>query len=131
MAVTNKMGTGRRKTAVARVILKNGKGELKVNGHDIETYFKGRKSYINKILMPLKVTETLGKFDIRVKVEGGGLTGQSDSVSLGIARALLQVDENFRKPLRAYGLLTRDQRMVERKKYGLRKARRSRQYSKR
>jgi len=124
-------GTGRRKESVARAVVKPGKGVISINGKDIETYFQKRALYINKVLMPLRVTDLLGKFDVTVNVYGGGLTGQAGGVSLAIARALVELDETNKSVLRKNELLTRDQRMVERKKYGLRKARRSRQYSKR
>ncbi|HOJ49948.1 MAG TPA: 30S ribosomal protein S9 [Spirochaetota bacterium] len=123
--------TGRRKTSIARVRIKKGKGIIKVNGSTIEDYFVNRKVWVEKVYAPLKVTDNFGKYDIYINVQGGGLTGQADACSLGIARALVKIDETNKSVLRRNGLLTRDPRMVERKKYGLRKARRARQYSKR
>jgi len=124
-------GTGRRKESIARVRVKPGKGKISVNGKAVEEYFHGREIYVQKVLASLKVTDTFGKLDVTVNVFGGGLTGQSGAVALGIARALVKMDEANKKALRKNGLLTRDPRMVERKKYGFRKARRSKQYSKR
>jgi len=126
---------GRRKESVARVYLKKGKGEIIVNGRPAEEYFSA-EPYIKErlqqvVLKPFEVTGTLGKFDVKARLDGGGITGQLEALRLGIARALLGVDEGFRPILRAHGLLTRDPRMVERKKYGLHKARRAEQYSKR
>lgn len=126
---------GRRKEAVARVYLKKGKGAIIVNGRPAEEYFSA-EPYIKErlqqiVLKPFEVTGTLGKFDVKAHLDGGGVTGQLEALRLGIARALLGVDESFRPILRAQGLLTRDPRMVERKKYGLHKARREEQYSKR
>ncbi len=126
-----KWGTGRRKESVARVRIKPGKGEIKINGKELDHYFNNRAMYINRILLPLKVTETFGKYDVFINVHGGGLTGQAGAVVLGISRALLKVDESNRTVLKSNGLLTRDPRMVERKKYGLKKARRAEQFSKR
>jgi len=128
-------GVGRRKTSVARVYLKPGDGKIIANGKPVEEfftadpYFKKRLSEV--VLKPFTATGTLNKFDVKANIKGGGTTGQIDALRLGIARALLKVDEDYRKALRKEGLLTRDSRMVERKKYGLRKARRSEQYSKR
>jgi len=124
-------GTGRRKTSVARVRVKKGKGLITVNDKKVEEYFENRKVWVEKVYAPLKVTDSFGKYDIYINVYGGGLTGQADACSLGIARALVKIDEKNKSVLRRNGLLTRDPRMVERKKYGLRKARRARQYSKR
>ena len=123
-------GTGRRKAAVARVFLRPGQGRIMVNGKDFQDYFRGIFKGV-QALEPLKVTGTAGRYDALITVHGGGPTGQADAIKLGVARALLKVDPNFRAPLKQAGLLTRDARVVERKKYGLRKARRAPQYSKR
>lgn len=126
---------GRRKEAVARVYLKDGEGRIWVNGRPAEEYFAGfafSKEYIQRhLLTPFYITGTLGKFDVMARVEGGGITGQLEALRLGIARALVGVDPEFKKPLKDVGLLTRDAREVERKKYGRRKARKKEQYSKR
>jgi small subunit ribosomal protein S9 len=121
---------GRRKTSVARVILRNGNGKVTVNGKAFEKVFP---MLLNRedILSPLKVTETEGTYDIIVNVNGGGTTGQSGAVKLGIARALVAINPDFRKALKPDGLLTRDPRMVERKKPGRPKARKRFQFSKR
>lgn len=124
------MGTGRRKTSVARVRLKEGSGEFKVNGRAFDTYFVVERDR-EMIQAPLKLVDRLGKVDVTVRVSGGGTTGQTGAVILGIARALQAVDPSFHHKLADAGFLTRDSRMVERKKYGLRKARRSFQFSKR
>ncbi len=123
-------GTGRRKAAVARVFLRPGSGRIIVNGKDFQVYFRGIFKGI-QALEPLKVTATAGRYDALITVKGGGPTGQSDAIQLGVARALLKVDPNFRATLKKGGYLTRDSRIVERKKYGLHKARRAPQYSKR
>ncbi|MGB9840488.1 30S ribosomal protein S9 [Thermovenabulum sp.] len=122
--------TGRRKTSVARVWIKPGNGQITINKRPFEEYFT-LETLRQEVLKPFAVTNTLGKFDVVAKVEGGGFTGQAGAVRHGIARALLQIDESFRPVLRKEGLLTRDPRMVERKKYGLKKARRAPQFSKR
>ena len=122
--------TGRRKEAVARVRLMPGTGKMIINGRPIEDYFK-RETLKMIIEEPLQVTETLGKFDIVARVVGGGLTGQAGAVRLGISRALVLYDETYRPILRRRGFLTRDPRMVERKKYGQPKARKRFQFSKR
>jgi small subunit ribosomal protein S9 len=127
---TQNYGTGRRKTAAARVFIKPGKGEIMINGKTPEQYF-GRETSRMLVRQPLELTESTGRFDIHVTVSGGGPTGQAGAIRHGISRALLQYDENFRKVLRSTGLLTRDAREVERKKVGLHKARRAPQYSKR
>lgn len=124
------LGTGRRKTAVARVRLTSGTGKITVNGRAFEAYFP-LESQRMAAAQPLTVTASTGKFDVRIAVDGGGLSGQADAVKLGIARALLTVDANLRPVLRAEGLLTRDPRMRERKKYGQPGARKRFQYSKR
>ena len=131
--ITNYYGTGRRKNAVARVYLRNGNGKIIINGKeykDLINYFQ-RSTLIQHIIEPLNVTNTNGKFDMIIRVNGGGLSGQAGAVRLGIARALLQYNSDLRKTLKEKGMLTRDTRMVERKKYGLKKARRAPQFSKR
>ncbi len=126
----NVIAIGRRKTATARVVLKGGAGNVFVNQKPLEQYFKIEVLRKN-ILEPFEVTSTAGRYDVRARVSGGGPTGQADAIRLGIARALVEVNDDHRKALRTRGLLTRDPRMVERKKYGLRKARKRFQYSKR
>ena len=135
-------GTGRRKSSSARVFLRPGKGEIKVNNRVLEDYF-GRETSCMFIRQPLEAVDVLTKFDIYATVVGGGISGQAGAIRLGIARALVKYDEkdmpedaeprpdSFRRKLRARGLLTRDSRRVERKKVGLHKARRATQYSKR
>ena len=124
-------GTGRRKTSVARVRLITGEGEVVVNGRSLEEHF-GNAVNLGEILMPFRVTGTEGRYNAMIKVEGGGVTGQAGAIRHGIARALLEVDEaTNRLPLRQAGLLTRDPRMKERKKYGLKRARKAPQYTKR
>ena len=132
MAVNNPYiwGTGRRKTSTARVRIKAGTGKFVVNGAEMEKFFLTPDTR-RQALMPLSITETRNNYDIWCNVEGGGITGQAGAVSLGIARALRAENENFEKLLRDNGLLTRDSREVERKKYGRHKARRSTQFSKR
>lgn len=121
---------GRRKTSVARVILKEGTGKIVVNGKDFESFFP---QILNReeILSPFKVTSTLGTYDALVNVDGGGITGQTQAVRLGISRALVDINPDFKPTLRKEGFLTRDPRMVERKKYGRPKARKRFQFSKR
>ena len=121
---------GRRKTAVARVILKQGSGKFTINKENADEYFKS-EALTQESLQPLKVTETLGNYDVYVKVSGGGISGQVGAIRLGIARALVSNDEEHRTVLRANDFLTRDPRMVERKKYGQPKARKRFQFSKR
>ena len=131
-------GTGRRKTSVARVTLTPGKGKITINGHDVDEYFTN-KILILDLCQPLDVTKTREMFDIEIKVKGGGLSGQAGAARLGIARALLDYDkdtdpsseDSFRKALKANGFITRDARKKERKKPGLKKARRAPQFSKR
>ena len=124
-------GTGRRKSSVARVrVYEGGTGSIIINGRDIEEYF-GLETLKMVVRQPLNATETLGKVDIVATVTGGGVTGQAGAIRHGIARALLVLDENYRATLKAAGLLTRDPRMKERKKYGLKAARRAPQFSKR
>lgn len=127
---TQILGTGRRKSSVARVRLKEGSGKVLINESPLEKYFTREKDRAYA-LFPLKVTETLGKYDVYVNVLGGGSTGQSGAVSMGIARALREASNNNVEKLRAYGLLTRDSRMKERKKYGQKAARKSFQWTKR
>ncbi len=124
-------GTGRRKTSVARVRLLPGEGEIVVNGRSLEEHF-GNAVDLGEISMPFRVTGTEGRYNVMVKVEGGGHHGQAGAIRHGIARALLQSDpEGARLPLRQAGYLTRDPRMKERKKYGLKRARKAPQYTKR
>lgn len=123
-------GTGRRKTSVARVWLRPGQGTVTVNRRAFESYFP-RETLRMVICQPLQVTNTLGQFDVRVNVGGGGMTGQAGAVRHGIARALLSFDDKLRQTLKRAGLLTRDPRMRERKKYGQPGARKQFQYSKR
>ena len=124
-------GTGRRKSSVARVhLFPGGTGSITINGRDIDDYF-GLETLKLIVRQPLVTTNTLGKVDIVATVTGGGVTGQAGAIRHGIARALLAVDESFRAPLKAAGFLTRDPRMKERKKYGLKAARRAPQFSKR
>ncbi len=122
--------TGRRKTSAARVFLKPGKGVLMINGQKADEYLKRMQSKM-VILQPLETIEQVGKFDVNVTVTGGGENGQTGAIRLGIARALTAFNPDFRPALKKAGFLTRDQRGVERKKYGLRGARRRGQYSKR
>ena len=123
-------GTGKRKTSVARVILRPGDGGSWFNGRTIEDYFP-RAAHRTLALAPLKVADAEGTYDIRVRVQGGGPTGQAGAVRHGIARALVEADPNLRLPLKRAGFLTRDARQVERKKAGLHKARKAPQFSKR
>lgn len=124
-------GTGRRKSSVARVRLVPGSGQMIVNGRPGEQYFQFNNSYVSAAKAPLETLGLENEYDILVNAHGGGLTGQSDSVRLGVARALCELDPNNRKPLKTEGYLTRDPRATERKKYGLHKARKAPQYSKR
>lgn len=123
-------GTGRRKRAVARVRLLPGNGQILINDKDIDVYF-GLETLKLIVRQPLKLTETVDKFNIIAKVEGGGTTGQAGAIRHGIARALLKAEDNYRPAMKSAGFLTRDPRMTERKKYGLKKARRAPQFSKR
>ena len=123
-------GTGRRKSSVARVRLYNGTGSVKINNRDIDEYF-GLETLKLIVRQPLALTGNGEKFDVVVSVNGGGVSGQAGAIRHGIARALLQYDENLRPVLKKAGLLTRDPRMKERKKYGLKAARRAPQFSKR
>jgi small subunit ribosomal protein S9 len=124
------MGTGRRKTSVARCRLKPGSGKWEINGRTLEDFFSGEKQ-LETVVAPLKATNTIGTYDIWVRVEGGGITGQAGAILLGIARALQVLNPSLHPLLSEGGFLTRDSRMVERKKYGFKKARRSFQFSKR
>ncbi|MBS3995667.1 MAG: 30S ribosomal protein S9 [Alkaliphilus sp.] len=130
MAKVQYYGTGRRKTSVARVRLVPGEGKILINGRDIDTYFN-YETLKRDVKMPLVITESIGKYDVLAKVEGGGFTGQAGALRHGISRALLKADIELRPTLKRAGFLTRDSRMVERKKYGLKKARRAPQFSKR
>ena len=123
-------GTGRRKSSIARVRLYPGTGKITINGRDVEDYF-GLETLKLVINQPFGVTETVGKYDIVANVTGGGISGQAGAIRHGVARALLLADDTFRAPLKKAGLLTRDPRMKERKKYGLKAARRASQFSKR
>jgi len=127
---TDFLGTGRRKTSVARVRLATGTGKVTVNGRSLEDYFP-LETQRNDVLLPLNLTDTNNKLDVRINVCGGGMTGQAGAARHGISRALLNVDPNLRPLLKSAGLLTRDPRMKERKKYGQPGARRRFQYSKR
>ena len=123
-------GTGRRKSSVARVFVYAGTGKITINDRDIDEYF-GLETLKLLVNQPLEVTGTTGKFDIVCTVSGGGVTGQAGAIRHGLSRALLQYDEELRAPLKKAGFLTRDPRMKERKKYGLKAARRAPQFSKR
>jgi len=123
-------GTGRRKEAVARVFLRPGNGKVTVNGQDFNEYFQGLVRAV-AALEPLRAVDALGRFDAYITVRGGGKSGQVDAIKLGIARALVQYNPDYRAKLKPLGFLTRDARVVERKKYGKHKARRAPQYSKR
>ncbi len=129
-AVEKFYGTGRRKSSVARVYLKPGKGNIVINKRDIDEYF-GMETLKTVVRQPLVATDTVGKYDVQVNVRGGGTTGQAGAIRHGIARALIKADEEFRPTLKQAGFLTRDPRMKERKKYGLKAARRAPQFSKR
>ncbi|GAB4383016.1 MAG: 30S ribosomal protein S9 [Elainellaceae cyanobacterium] len=125
------LGTGRRKSAVARVRLVPGSGQLTINGKPGDLYLQFNAGYLSAAKAPLETLGLENEYDILVNVNGGGLTGQADSIRLGVARALCQLDPDNRKPLKVEGYLTRDPRAKERKKYGLHKARKAPQYSKR
>ncbi len=124
------LGTGRRKASVARVRMSAGSGKIFVNGTPVEEFMPSELLIID-LRQPLVATETTDKFDVNVRVNGGGFSGQAGAIRLGIARALLTVDNEYRSSLKSAGLLTRDARVKERKKYGLKKARRAPQFSKR
>jgi len=130
MADTRYYGTGRRKKSVARVYLMPGTGKITINKRDIDDYL-GLETLKVIVRQPLAATDTVDKFDVLVNVRGGGFTGQAGAIRHGIARALLQADPDYRPTLKAAGFLTRDPRMKERKKYGLKAARRAPQFSKR
>ena len=130
MAKVTYDATGRRKSSVARVRLVPGEGNIVINDRVLEKYF-GLKTLDLIIKQPLEVTETIGKYDVLANVNGGGISGQAGAIRHGIARALLKVDEEFRPALKKAGLLTRDPREKERRKYGLKKARKASQFSKR
>ena len=130
MANTKYYGTGRRKSSVARVYLVPGTGKITINKRDMDEYF-GLETLKVVVRQPLTATETADKFDVLVNVRGGGYTGQAGAIRHGIARALLNVDADYRPVLKKAGFLTRDPRMKERKKYGLKAARRAQQFSKR
>lgn len=121
---------GRRKSSVARIYLKGGNGTITVNGKDYKEYFSQENIYRN-VTLPFEVTETAEQFDVKVNVFGGGFKGQSEAIRLGISRALVKVDEEHKPSLKAEGFMTRDPRMVERKKPGQKKARKNFQFSKR
>ena len=130
MATAKYYGTGRRKSSVARVYLVPGTGKVTINKEDMDKYF-GLETLKVIVRQPLELTGTADKFDVLVNVKGGGYTGQAGAIRHGIARALLTVDEEYRPALKKAGFVTRDPRMKERKKYGLKKARRAPQFSKR
>ena len=130
MTDTHFYGTGRRKTSTARVFLRPGNGSIKVNNRDLDAFF-GRKTAQMIVRQPLELMDLSDRFDVTVSVSGGGTTGQAGAIRHGLTRALMQYDESLRSLLRKAGFVTRDAREVERKKVGLRKARRATQYSKR
>ncbi|QKG85564.1 30S ribosomal protein S9 [Kroppenstedtia pulmonis] len=130
MAQVQFYGTGRRKESIARVRLVPGDGRILINGRDMDQYF-GLETLKAIVKQPLVLTETLNRYDVLVNVSGGGFTGQAGAIRHGVARALLKVDHELRPTLKKAGFLTRDPRMKERKKYGLKKARRAPQFSKR
>ncbi len=121
---------GRRKSSVARVYLRKGKGTIMINGKELKDYFPMPNIRMN-VIDPLETVDVNGQFDIKINVDGGGFKGQAEAIRMGIARALVKVNEDFKKPLKEKKFLTRDSRMVERKKYGKPKARKSFQFSKR
>ena len=130
MALTQYYGTGRRKSSSARVYLTPGKGDIQINSRTIDQYF-GRETARRLVRQPLQAADMNEKFDVNIRVKGGGMNGQAGAIQLGIARALLKYDQELRASLRKGGFLTRDAREVERKKVGLRKARKKEQFSKR
>lgn len=130
MATENYYGTGRRKTSSARVFLRPGSGEIKINGRSIDDYF-GRETARMIVRQPLELADMLDKFDVQVSVHGGGMSGQAGAIRHGITRALVEYDGEMKSSLRRAGYVTRDDRKVERKKIGLHKARRATQFSKR
>lgn len=130
MAIVSYNATGRRKTSVARVRLVPGDGKIIINGRELSNYF-GLKTLELIVKQPLTLTDTLGKYDVLANVQGGGISGQAGAIRHGISRALLKVEGEYRPVLKKAGLLTRDPREKERRKYGLKKARKASQYSKR
>ncbi len=124
-------GTGRRKSAVARVRLVPGSGQLTINGRPGELHLQGNPTYLSTVKAPLETLGLEAEYDILVNVRGGGLTGHADAIRMGVARALCELDPDNRKPLKVEGYLTRDSRCKERRKYGLKKARKAPQFSKR
>ncbi|MFY9173889.1 MAG: 30S ribosomal protein S9 [Peptococcia bacterium] len=130
MAQVQYMATGRRKKSIARVRLVPGEGKILINNRSLEEYF-GKKTLEMIVRQPLALTKTEGRFNVLARVEGGGISGQAGAIRMGIARALLKVDSDLRPALKKAGYLTRDPRMKERKKYGLKGARRAPQFSKR
>ncbi len=130
MSTNSTLKVGRRKTSTARVILTSGKGSIKINNKDAKDYFR-TENLFQEVLQPLKITNTLGTYDIDVNVRGGGFTGQAGAISLGISRALVENNAELKSSLRKEGLMTRDPRAVERKKCGQPKARKKFQFSKR
>ena len=124
-------GLGRRKQSTAQVQIRLGSGKIRINGKEATTYFQNNKTYLTKITLPFNVLGLTNTFDVEIKASGGGLTGQTDATCLGIARALNQCDSANRTVLKAEGLMKRDARIKERKKYGLKKARKASQFSKR
>ncbi|MEI7885178.1 MAG: 30S ribosomal protein S9 [Clostridia bacterium] len=130
MAQVQFLGTGRRKNSVARVRLVPGNGNVLINGREVDEYF-GKKTLVMVVKQPLVLTETSGRFDVLVNAHGGGISGQAGAVRMGISRALLLADATLRPALKGEGFLTRDSRMKERRKYGLKKARKASQFSKR
>lgn len=130
MSQVQYMATGRRKSSVARVILTSGTGKITINDREFEDYIPSPATRLD-VLQPLELTESISKFDIRVNVDGGGITGQAGAIRLGISRALTEINPDFRKVLKKSGMMTRDARAKERKKYGRKKARKSGQFSKR
>jgi small subunit ribosomal protein S9 len=124
------MTLGRRKTAVARIYLKEGEGKITVNDRDYKDYFP-TVILQYQVVEPFNITNTLGKYDVKVNLDGGGITGQAEALSLAISRALCKINEEYRPALKAKGLMRRDPRMVERKKFGQKKARKRFQFSKR
>lgn len=130
MSLTQNYGTGRRKTATARVFLRPGTGNISINNRSLENFF-GRETARMVVRQPLELTELTEKFDVVITISGGGISGQAGAIRHGITRALIEYDETLRAPLRKAGYVTRDARKVERKKVGLRKARKRPQFSKR
>lgn len=124
------IATGRRKRSVAQVVMTLGKGTITVNDQDVHEYLPHETLYMD-LIQPLELTDTMNKFDLNITVKGGGFNGQTGAIRLGITRALLEFDSSFRETLKGAGMVTRDPRIKERKKYGLKKARRAPQFSKR